>query len=202
MNVSGWVHCESSLWRVWFAHECNSQFIKRTTKDHQCVFFSHPALKANVSASRAPQIWCHLSVELSCSGMVACAGSPGAEADVEGFTHFKALGRQPQDERWRKKEGLGLNPATPPPLLLSPPFHSPLSLALLPLLTSQLGLCRATEPVVVQGVRPESQCCKTCHSHFLNAFDQTLPKANVRRQSSSVAAKVIWQTYIYQILLL
>lgn len=27
-------------------------------------------------------------------------GSQGAEADVEGFTHLKALEGQPQDERW------------------------------------------------------------------------------------------------------
>lgn len=139
----------------------------------------------------------------------ARADSLGAEADVEGFTHLKALERQPQDERWplggenRRGWGLILLPSPTSLLLLpSPPVHSPLSLAPLPLLTSQLGLCRATEPAVVQGVRSESQCCKTCHSHFLNAFDQTLPKANVRRQSNSTAAKVIRQTYIYQILLL
>lgn len=32
--------------------------------------------------------------------MVACAVSQGAEADVEGFTHLKALEGQSQDERW------------------------------------------------------------------------------------------------------
>lgn len=40
---------------------------------------------------------------------VARAVSRGAEADVEGFTHLKALEGQPQDERWplggREREG-------------------------------------------------------------------------------------------------
>lgn len=61
----------------------------------------------------------------------ACAMSQGAEADVEGFTHLKALEGQPQDERWPvggKEEGLGLNPAIPPFSSSHPLPFPPLSL--------------------------------------------------------------------------
>lgn len=172
-------------------------------------FFSS---SVTVSASRVQLIWCHLSSPVGPSR--GCASPqdggacrvPGSGSRCRGFHPLESIreaaARWKMATRRQKREGLGLNPATLPYLPPPPPVHSPLSLALLPLLTSQRGLCRATEPAVVQGVRPESQCCKTCHSHFLNAFDQTLPKANVCRQSSSTAAKVIRQTYIYQILLL
>lgn len=59
----------------------------------------------------------------------ARAESLGGEADVEGFTHLKALERQPQDERWplggekRRGRGLILLPS-PPSLPLPPPIPS------------------------------------------------------------------------------
>lgn len=95
----------------------------------------------------------------------ACAVSQGAEADVEGITHLKALEGQPQDERWplgSREGGLGLNPAIPSFSLPPPP---PLSLPSPPLtllwycLSSHLNSDCAvqTEPVMVQRVRPESQ---------------------------------------------
>lgn len=71
---------------------------------------------------------------------VACAVSQRAEADVEGFTHLKALEGQPQDERWLlggREGGWGLIlPSLPSP----PPLPSPHSLVVLPLFTSQLRL--------------------------------------------------------------
>lgn len=55
----------------------------------------------------------------------ARAESLGAEADVEGFTHLKALERQPQDERWplggENRRGWGLILPSPPLPYLSPP---------------------------------------------------------------------------------
>lgn len=82
---------------------------------------------------------------------------PGvAEADVEGFNHLKASEGQPQDERWplggekKKEEGLELNPAIPPFLLLLLPPSSPL-FPQRHCLSSHLHSDRAvqTEPVMV-----------------------------------------------------
>lgn len=118
--------------------------------------------------------------------MAACAASPGAEADVDGFTHLKALVGQPQDERWplggKKRRGWGLIlPSLL--LLLSPPF--PLSLVLLPLLTSQLGLHCANRASHGAGRLPWIEMLRACQSLFLNGFDRKVPKENVCRQSSS-----------------
>lgn len=78
----------------------------------------------------------------------ACAMSQGAEADVEGFTHLKALEGQPQDERWPlggKEEGLGLNPTIP----LSLPSPPPIPSLSLPSLFSAIASLHISTPVMV-----------------------------------------------------
>lgn len=98
------------------------------------VFLHHVSHSTWIRASA----FCGLTLTLSFScpvvvrlcRMVACAGSQGAEADVEGFTHLKALEGQPQDERWLLRGsggGVGeFNPSIPPFLsssaLPSPPL--------------------------------------------------------------------------------
>lgn len=78
--------------------------------------------------------WCCPSscpVDVCLCRTVACAVSQGAEADVEGFTHLKALEGRPRDERWLlggREGGLGLNPSIPPFSSSSPLPSPPLAL--------------------------------------------------------------------------
>lgn len=104
-----------------FTHQCNLEFIKRTTKDDQCVFFSVPiGTKANVSASCSAQTWCHHSPQ---DGGV-CLG-PRSGSRCRGFHPLQSI--REASARWKmatrrqKRRGLRLNPANPPPLLLSAP---------------------------------------------------------------------------------
>lgn len=52
------------------------------------------------SVALASQCPLNCAVVVHLRRTVACAVSHGAEADVEGFAHLKALEGQSQDERW------------------------------------------------------------------------------------------------------
>lgn len=139
-------------------------------------------LQSSVALPRRCPRSCPVVVCLS--RRVAWATSQRAEADVWGDTHLKALEQQRPDERWllwRLKEGLSL--ILPLLLLLFPPpltlFSGIASLHI----STQIAL--QTESVMVQGVRPESQC-RSSHSHSssLEIFDQTLLYENICQRSS------------------
>lgn len=81
---------------------------------------------------------------------VACAVSQGAEADVEGFTHLKALEGRPQDERCPlggREGGWGLIlPSLPsPPPLPSLPLPSLFSGIASLHISTQIALCKQSQ---------------------------------------------------------
>lgn len=126
INVSGCVNCEIFLWCVFMilSHNLCSfttlwlwmwLLAVNFNKKHNNIYFistyffpllfllhvTHAGASSFLPLLSCPADWC-------LHRMAACAASPGAEADVDGFTHLKALVGQPQDERWPlggKKEG-------------------------------------------------------------------------------------------------
>lgn len=117
----------------------------------------------------------------------ADAASQGAEADVKGFTHLKALKRQTQDERWLlggRKGGRGLNPAIRPPA--SSPSSSLLptlfSAVASPVVSTQIALCKQKQSWSKKSVL-NPNVWQRCYRHFWDFFDQKLLLENGFQQS-------------------